>query len=116
LEQKSEKVQNLLTSMLGNLMKKSDSFSIETSSFLINYFLLNSSNMATLMTLQNSLIKVPSFCDLTYSKYNCSQENIIIKVYQLTLEFFKEYLVFLFQELITMGLKNEIVQNLDLNF
>jgi hypothetical protein len=78
-EQKSEKlVQKLVTSILINLMQHGESFKVETNSFLMQYFVINSSSLQS--KLQNNSIQFPSFCDLTKSINNCSQKNIIIMV------------------------------------
>jgi len=80
LEQKFEKqVQTIVTSILVNLMQKGESFKIETNSFLMQYFVLDSSKLQS--TTQNNYIKLPSFCDLTQSINNCSHKNIIVKVF-----------------------------------
>jgi hypothetical protein len=80
LEQKSEKVQNLITSILSKIMQLGNSFSIETSSFIMNYSVLNSSSLPTIVNLKNSLIQMPSFFDLIHNINNCSKQTIILKV------------------------------------
>jgi hypothetical protein len=80
LEQKSEQqVQTIVTAILVNLMQKGESFKIETNSFLMQYYVLDSSSLPS--TTQNTYIKLPSFCDLTQSINNCSHKNIIVKVF-----------------------------------
>ena len=80
MEQKSEKqVQTIVTSILVNLMQQGEIFKIETNSFLMQYFVLDSSSLQR--TLQNNYIQLPSFCDLTQSINNCSLKNIIVKVF-----------------------------------
>jgi hypothetical protein len=75
LEQKSEQqVQTIVTSILVNLMQKGESLKIETNSFLMQYFVIESSSLES--TTQNNYIQLPSFCDLTQSINNCSHNFI----------------------------------------
>jgi len=73
-------VQNMITTILTNIIKQGDSLTIETSSFLVNHLVLNSSNLAASITMQNTVIKLPSFCDLTNNILNCSQQIITQRV------------------------------------
>ena len=79
-------VQNMVTSILTNIIKQGDSLTIETSSFLVNHLVLNSSNLAASITMQNTVIKLPSFCDLTNNILNCSQQIITQRVILIFLE------------------------------
>jgi len=80
LEQKSEKIQALVTITLSNIFNNNDQLTIETPSFLLNHFVLNSSNLTNVLIIENSIIQLPSFCDLTYLILNCTHQSIIIKV------------------------------------
>jgi len=81
LEQKSERVQKLVTTILAKLMRQDEKLNIETASFLMSYFVLNSSNLAlSAIEYQNNQIQLPSFCDLTNMILNCSHQTIILKV------------------------------------
>jgi hypothetical protein len=85
LEQKSEQqVQTIVTSILVNLMQQGEIFKIETNSFLMQYFVFDSSSLQ--IKIQNNYIRLPSFCDLTQSINNCSHKKIIIKVIILILK------------------------------
>ena len=81
LEQKSEKVLDVFTTMLVNILKQPEYVSIETPSFFLNHFVLNTSSIQKSYVLKKSRIQIPSFCELTNNILNCSQQTIILKVY-----------------------------------
>lgn len=73
-------VQNLITSILASILQQGENLNLETSSFLVNYLVLNSSNLAPSINMQKNVIQLPSFCNLTNEMNNCSQQSIILKV------------------------------------
>ncbi len=82
LEQKSEQVQDIFISILSNLMKKADNFTFETQSLLVNHYILDSTNVPSVLTLKNSTVLLPSFCEMTNNiNNNCSAQTIILKVF-----------------------------------
>jgi hypothetical protein len=80
LEQKSERVQALITEILTNLLSLDKSFLIQTPSFIINHYVLNSSSLINELNQMNSLFKFTSFCDLLKDSYHCQNSLIAIKV------------------------------------
>ena len=82
LEQKTEQVQTIYASILSNLVKKWDNYTFETQSILINHFILDSSNLPSVLVLKNSSIVLPSFCELISNiNKNCNDQTIILKVF-----------------------------------
>ena len=80
LEEKSDKIQNFLTQTVSEFIRQDEEITIETSSFALNYFAKNSSNIPNILQIKNSIIQLPPLCDMTYLISNCSQQSIIIKV------------------------------------
>ncbi len=83
LDQKSERVQNLITQIMSNLLQIGNSFEIETPSFYINHLILNISNnnwpLTNKFSFQSGTLKMPSFCDLMVkSNLNCSSVNALV--------------------------------------
>ncbi len=66
LEQKSEKVQMLITKMLSNLISPG--------------YVLDSSNLINELNLENNVFNIASFCDLTNNINDCNNKFITIKV------------------------------------
>ena len=86
LEQKSERVQFLLTQIFSNLIKRGDNYLIETPSFIVHYHNLNSSNLFNQITQKENTLMLPSYCNLTKNDKNCNNNIIISKVYLFYLE------------------------------
>jgi hypothetical protein len=80
LELKSEKVQMLISKILSNLISPGDSFLIQTTSLIVNHYVMNSSNLINQLNLQNNVFNIASFCDLTNNINTCSNKFITIKV------------------------------------
>ncbi len=80
MEQKSEKVQMLITKMLSNLISPGDNFLIQTSSLIVNHYVLDSSNLINELNLENNVFNIASFCDLTNNINECNKKFITIKV------------------------------------
>ncbi len=85
MEQKSERVQFLLTQIFSNLIKTGDNYLIETPSFIVNYRVMNSSELSNQITQNENTLVLPSYCHLTNNDNNCNNNNnnniIISKVY-----------------------------------
>ena len=80
MEQKSEKVQMLITKILSNLISPGDKFLIQTSSLIVIHYVLVSSNLNNQLNLQNNVFNIASFCDLTNNINECNNNIITIKV------------------------------------
>ena len=80
MEQKSEKVQMLITKILSNLISPGDKFLIQTSSLIVIHYVLDSSNLINQLNLQNNVFNIASFCDLTNNISECNNKLITIKV------------------------------------
>ena len=80
LEQKSEKIENVVTEILSNIVQKDENLTIETSSFLINHLVLSTSNLKNSINLKKNKINLPSFCELINNIHNCSEKIITQKV------------------------------------
>jgi hypothetical protein len=83
LDQKSERVQNLITQIISNLLQIGNSYEIETPSFFMKHFILNVSNNDNWpfeeMSFQGGTFKLPPFCDLVNDKnFNCSSSNALV--------------------------------------
>ena len=77
LDQKSERVLNLVTQIMSSLLIKDESNIIETPSFIVNHFILNSTNLPSELNIQNGKFKLPSFCDLDFNNLDCLNSNIV---------------------------------------
>ena len=67
--------------MLSDKIEIEDSFSITTSSFVVNYSKIIASKIPLEISIFNgSLFKLPSFCNLT-NENDCSDKIVLIKVY-----------------------------------
>lgn len=90
MEQKSERVQFLLTQIFSNLIKTGDNYLIETPSFIVQYHNLNSSNLFNQITQKENTLILPSYCNLANDDNNFNNNNndniIILKVYLFFLE------------------------------
>ena len=91
MEQKSERVQNLITQIMSNLLQIGNSYEIQTPSFYMNTFILNISNNnlpVNVLSFQSGTLKLPPFCDLIVkSNLNCSNFNFLaLKVILFTKE------------------------------
>jgi hypothetical protein len=89
LEQKSERVQNLITQIMSNLLQIGNSYEIQTPSFHMNNFILNISNNnlpLNVFSFHSGTLKLPPFCDLIVkSNLNCSNFNFLgLKVILIT--------------------------------
>jgi len=86
LNQKSERVQKLITHIMSRLLNIGNSHEIETPSFYMKHLILNVSNKLNLNELcfQNGIFKLPSFCDLVQPNLNCSKINAVIVKVNLT--------------------------------
>jgi hypothetical protein len=80
LEQKSEKVQTLITKILSNLISPGDSFLIQTTSLIVNHYVMDSSNLFNQLNLQNNMFNIASFCELTNNINECNNKLITMKV------------------------------------
>ena len=80
MNQKSERVQKLITHIMSRLLNIGNSHEIETPSFFMKHFILNVSNKLNLNELcfQSGIFKLPSFCDLVQPNLNCSKINAVI--------------------------------------
>ena len=74
-EQKTSKIEFSITSIFSNLVVAEDKFTIDTSSYIINYFKLQSlKNLKNLDFQDGSSFKLPSFCNLIQ---NCFLNQLI---------------------------------------
>jgi hypothetical protein len=80
LELKSEKVQMLISKILSNLISPGDSFLIQTTSLIVNHYVMNSSNLINQLNLQNNMFNIASFCELTNNINECNNKLITMKV------------------------------------
>jgi len=86
LDQKSERIQNLITQIISNLLQIGNSYEIETPSFFMKHFILNVSSINNWpfeeLSFQSGKFKLPPFCDLVNNEnYNCSSSRaFVIKV------------------------------------
>ena len=80
MEQKSERVQKLITQILSNIISYDNSYLIVTPSFILNYFVLNATNLFSKLNQMESFIKLPSFCNLSIGKNDCDNSFITLKV------------------------------------
>ena len=80
LEQKSEKVEDLVISVLSNIFQPGDFLNIETQSYILYVSMLNTSNMVSTLRINDNIIQLPSFCVLKNNINNCSYQTIILKV------------------------------------
>jgi hypothetical protein len=81
LDQKSERVQKLVTYSIKRLLQIGNTYEIETSSFYMKYYILNISNnsIGSDLFYQSGSFKLPPFCDLVYNKnLNCSSINVVV--------------------------------------
>jgi hypothetical protein len=70
----------LITKILSNLISPGESFLIQTSSLIVNHYVMNSSNLFNQLNLLNNVFNIASFCDLTNNINECSNKFITIKV------------------------------------
>jgi hypothetical protein len=93
LDQKSERIQNLITQIISNLLQMGNSYEIETPSFFMKHFILNVSCNNNWpfeeLSFQSGKFKLPPFCDLVGNEnYNCSSSSaIVLKVNLTSLDF-----------------------------
>ena len=79
-DQKSERVENLVTNMLSDKIETSEIFSIETPSFIINHAVANVSKLQTEINILNkTTFKISSYCDIT-NDYDCFDKTVVFKV------------------------------------
>ena len=83
MDQKSERIQNLITQIMTNLLQIGNSYEIETPSFFMKHFILNVSNNNNWpfeeMSFLGGKLKLPPFCDLVNNKnFNCSSSNALV--------------------------------------
>ena len=80
MEQKSERVQAHITEVLSNLLSRDKNFLIQTPSFIINYYVLNSSSLLPQLNLFNNLFTFSSLCDVMKDSSHCPNSLITMKV------------------------------------
>jgi hypothetical protein len=80
LEQKSERVQALITEILSTLLSMDNNSLIQTPSFIINHFVLNSSSLFQQLTLMNNVFTFASLCDVLKDSTHCPNSLITLKV------------------------------------
>ena len=74
-------VQDLITSILTNILKESENLYIETPSILMSHLSFNLSDLILKSNqIQKSYIQLPAFGDLTHNIYNLSDQNLYLKV------------------------------------
>ena len=76
-------VQDIISSILTNILKESENLYIETPSFLMNHLNFNLSDFILKLNqfqIQKSFIELPAFSDLIQNIYNFSNQNIYLKV------------------------------------
>ena len=82
MDQKSERIQNLITQIMSNLLQIGNSYEIETPSFFMKHFILNVSNNNNwpfeVLSFQNGKFKLPPLCDLVNKNFNCSSSNALV--------------------------------------
>ncbi len=100
MDQKSKRIENLVTQIISRLLYIGDSYEIKTPSFYMNHFILNVSNDSFSkkeVSFQSGTFKLPSLCDLNSQYLNCTNLNaIILKVmhfYVYKIKIFKIQLV-----------------------
>ena len=77
-EQKFEKLQYTMTKMLSNFLQIGESFEVQTNSFVLNHYILNSNTIPSMLIIGNSYFKLPTFSDLTNGLAN---EIITLRVF-----------------------------------
>ena len=89
-ELKSSRIEFLITVIYSGLVDSEDTFSIETSSFLINHYKINRANTPDSFIFQDgSSFFMPSICDLIE---NCAEnEYLYIKVIYKKFSYSKNY-------------------------
>jgi hypothetical protein len=92
LEQKSERIQALLTKILSNLIKTDDNYSIQTPSLIVNHYVLNCSNYLNQLNQMHSSFRFRSLWNL---KADCANAYITIKVnlFQIKIISFQQFTV-----------------------
>ena len=93
LEQKSEKVEHLVISVLSNIFQPGDFLNIETQSYIIYFSMLNTSNLVSILRINDNIIQLPSFCALKNNINNCSYQTIILKVSGYLFLFLKSFVL-----------------------
>jgi hypothetical protein len=83
LDQKSERIQNLITQIMSNLLQIGNSYEIETPSFFMKHYIFNVSNNYNWpfeeISFQGGIFKLPPFFDLVNDKnFNCSSSNALV--------------------------------------
>ena len=83
MDQKSERIQSLITQIMSNLLQIGNSYEIETPSFFMKHFILNvpkNNNWPFQeLSFQSGKFKLPPFCDLVNDKsFNCSSINVVV--------------------------------------
>jgi hypothetical protein len=66
--------------MLSNLIRLDSSYLIETSSLIVNHYVVNSSSFFKKMDQMNNSLSLPSFCNLTNYGNDCEKSLITLKV------------------------------------
>ena len=95
LEQKSEQVQAQITEILSNLLSRDKNFLIQTPSFIINHYVLNSSSLMPQLNLFNNLFTFSSLCDAMKDSAHCPNSLITMRV-TFFLHFFLSLKIILF--------------------
>ncbi len=80
-EQKSVRIESLITRILSKFIDFGETFSIKTSSNLIDYFKSNLTETPFSLKFQDgSSLSIPSICNLTNGKHCSSQHPFVLQV------------------------------------